>query len=146
VVVPVRRVHDWDTVKGFSQAIVLHMARTIPQRFVAKSGPKNRVGKIFIDYLRNGIGATTVCAWSARARPGLGISVPVAWSELPSLRGGDHWTVKTVHERLDTGNEPWNDCARAARSLTAAMATLGYTLGRAKSFAATRPRRSKAAA
>jgi len=147
VVVPVRRVHDWDTVKGFSQAIVQHMARTIPQRFVAKSGPKNRVGKIFIDYLRNGLGATTVCAWSARARPGLGLSIPVAWSELPKLRGGDHWTVKTAHERLDTGNEPWKDYARAARRLTAAMATLGYTWAGAKSSAGTsRTGRAKAAA
>ena len=128
VVVPVRKVHDWDTVKGFSQAVVLHMARTIPQRFVAKSGPRNRVGKIFIDTLRNGRGATTVCAWSARARPGLGISVPVAWSELASLRRGDHWNVRTAHERLDTGNQPWNDYARSARRLTAAAATLGYTL------------------
>ena len=126
VVVPVRRLHDWDTVKGFSQAIVKHMAKTIPQRFVARSGPKNRVGKIFIDYLRNGLGATTVCAWSARARPGLGISVPVAWSELPSLRGGDHWSVKTVHERLDAGNAPWNEYVKAARGLTAAMSALGY--------------------
>ena len=126
VVVPLTPRADWDTVKGFSQAIVQHMAATIPRRFVAKSGPKNRVGKIFIDYLRNGLGATTVCAWSARARPGLGISVPLAWSELQSVRGGDHWTVKTVHERLDSGNEPWNDYARAARGLTAAMSALGY--------------------
>jgi len=128
VVVPVLKAHDWDSVKGFSQAVVLHMARTIPQRFVAKSGPKNRVGKIFIDYLRNGLGATTACAWSARARPGLGISVPVAWSELASLRGGDHWTVRTAHDRLASGNQPWNDYAKAARSLTSAAATLGYTL------------------
>jgi bifunctional non-homologous end joining protein LigD len=126
VVVPVMRLHDWDTVKGFSQAIVAHMATTIPQRFVARSGPKNRVGKIFIDYLRNGLGATTVCAWSARARLGLGISVPVAWGELPSLRGGDHWSVKTVHERLAIGNEPWTGYAKAARGLTAAMSALGY--------------------
>lgn len=126
VVVPVKRLHDWDTVKGFSQAVVAHMAKTIPQRFVARSGPKNRVGKIFIDYLRNGLGATTVCAWSARARPGLGISVPVAWEELASLRGGDHWSVKTVHERLDLGNEPWVGYARAARGLTSAMSALGY--------------------
>ena len=115
VVVPLRRLHDWDTVKGFSRAVVLHVARTIPQRFVARSGPKNRVGRIFIDYLRNNLGATTVCAWSARARPGLGISVPVAWDELPSLRGGDHWSVQTVHQRLDSGNAPWNGYARAAR-------------------------------
>jgi bifunctional non-homologous end joining protein LigD len=127
VVVPVKRGHDWDTVKNFSHAIVTHMAATIPQRFVARSGPKNRVGKIFIDYLRNGPGATTVCAWSARARPGLGISVPVAWDELSALHGGDHWTVQTIHERLDVGNAPWATYVRSARSLTAAMSTLGYT-------------------
>lgn len=127
VLVPVKRLHDWDTVKGFSEAVVVHMAKIIPQRFVARSGPKNRVGKIFIDYLRNGLGATTVCAWSARARPGLGISVPVAWSELPSLRGGDHWSVKTVHDRLEIGNEPWIGYARAARGLASAMTTLGYS-------------------
>jgi bifunctional non-homologous end joining protein LigD len=126
VVVPVKRLYDWGTVKGFSQAVVAHMAKTIPQRFVARSGPKNRVGKIFIDYLRNGLGATTVCSWSARARPGLGISVPVAWGELPSLRGGDHWSVKTVHQRLDAGNDPWIGYAKAARGLRSAMSALGY--------------------
>ena len=126
IVVPVRKLHDWDTVKGFSQAVVAHMAATIPQRFVARSGPKNRVGKIFIDYLRNGLGATTVCAWSARARPGLGVSVPVDWSELDALTAGDHWTVRTLHTRLATGNDPWRTYARSARGLTAAMKTLGY--------------------
>ena len=42
--------------------MVDHLAQVIPNRFVAKSGPKNRVGKIFVDYLRNGFGATTVVA------------------------------------------------------------------------------------
>ena len=126
IVVPVRKVHDWDTVKGFSQAVVTHMAATIPQRFVARSGPKNRVGKIFIDYLRNGLGATTVCAWSARARPGLGVSVPVEWGELDALTAGDHWTVRTLHTRLAKGNDPWRAYARSARGLNAAMEALGY--------------------
>jgi bifunctional non-homologous end joining protein LigD len=146
VVIPLRRQHDWDTVKDFSKAIVQHMAQTIPQRFVAKSGPKNRVGKIFIDYLRNGASATTVSAWSARARPGLGISVPVDWSELASLRGGDHWRVQTVHERLDQGNQPWKGYARAARGLKAAMAALGYEAPEPASKVGkpATPRRSKA--
>ncbi len=125
VVVPLRRLHDWDAVEGFSEAVVLHMAKTIPQRFVARSGPKNRVGRIFIDYLRNRLGATTVCAWSARSRPGLGISVPVDWSELPLLRGGDHWTVDNVHQRLAVGNTPWAGCGKAARGLGTAIDALG---------------------
>jgi bifunctional non-homologous end joining protein LigD len=125
VVVPLKRLHDWDTVKDFSQAIVRHLAQTIPQRFVAKSGPKNRVGKIFVDYLRNGFGATTACAWSARARPGLGVSVPVAWDELAALTSSARWTVQNVHERLDVGNKPWTDYEKSRQSLAAAMKKLG---------------------
>lgn len=80
MVVPLRRQYEWAVVKGFSAAMVRHLARTLPQLLVAKSGPTNRVGKIFVDYLRNGFGATTAAAWSARARPGLGISVPLSIS------------------------------------------------------------------
>ena len=126
VVVPIKRLHDWDTAKGFSQAVVQHLARTIPQRFVAKSGPRNRVGKIFADYLRNGLGATTASAWTARARPGMGVSVPVSWEELDKLTSGAHWTVQTVEQRLRTGNEPWQGYEAAAVSLTSAMKALGY--------------------
>lgn len=126
VVTPIKREFDWDTVKAFSQAIVVHMARTLPTLFVAKSGAKNRIGKVFIDYLRNGFGATTACAWSARARPSLGISVPVDWKELPKLAGGANWTVKTVHNRIATGNQPWNDYGSSARSLRAGMKLLEF--------------------
>ena len=126
VVVPLKRGYGFDTVKDFSHAIVAHLASVIPQRFVAKSGPKNRVGKIFVDYLRNGFGATTVCAWSVRARPGLGVSVPVAWDELASLTSSAHWTASTVGERLEVGNLPWSDYESAGKGLAKAMTTLGF--------------------
>jgi len=126
VVVPIKPKLDWDTVKDFSHAIVNHLTKTLPDRFAGKSGAKNRVGRIFIDYLRNGRGATTVSAWSARVRPGLGISVPVRWEELAELTSGAHWTVKTVESRLEVGNEPWADYAKSATTLTRAMKTLGY--------------------
>ena len=93
VVVPLAPRLDYDTVKDFSQAMVQHLAKTIPSRFVAKSGASNRVGKIFVDYLRNGHGATTAAAFSARARPGLGVSMPVAWDDLAKAqerRAVDH--------------------------------------------------------
>jgi len=126
VVVPLKRQYDFDTVKDFSHALVMHLAAVIPQRFAAKSGPKNRVGKIFPDYLRNGFGATTVCAWSLRARPGLGVSVPVAWDELESLTGGAHWTAQTLGGRLSTGNKPWDAYEESRNSLGAAMKQVGF--------------------
>jgi bifunctional non-homologous end joining protein LigD len=126
VVVPVKGRNDWDTVKDFSRTIVGHLASTLPERFAFKSGARNRVGKIFIDYLRNGKGATTACAWSARVRPGLGISVPLAWDELAHVKAGDQWNVRNAHTRLDKGNEPWDGYAKAAASLSAPMKQLGF--------------------
>ena len=76
VVVPLAARHTWPTVIGLSRAVVAHLAQVIPDRFVAKPGPAHRVGKIFVDYLRNHRGATTVAAYSARARPGLGSPCP----------------------------------------------------------------------
>jgi bifunctional non-homologous end joining protein LigD len=126
VVVPLKRRYDWDTIKDFSKAIVEHMADTLPMRFVAKSGPKNRVGRIFIDYLRNGFGATTVCAWSVRSRPGLGVSVPIGWDEVNKLHSSAQWSVANIHMRLDKGNTPWDDYDKSAQNVTDAMKLLSF--------------------
>ena len=126
LIVPLAARHEWQAVRQFSQAIVVHMAQVVPQRFVAKSGPRNRVGKIFIDYLRNGWGATTASAWSARARPGLGVSVPLDWSELAQIDGGAHWTLRNVDARLARGNEPWGALASSRQTLVKAMKALDF--------------------
>ncbi|WP_456280681.1 DNA ligase D [Cupriavidus sp. JZ107] len=127
VVVPIARRLGWDEVKDFAQQLVVHMAKTIPQRFVSKSGPRNRVGKIFIDYLRNGRGATTVAAFSARARPGLGVSIPCSWDELPSLRSGAQWTIANALARIEEIEhaDPWADYGSTRQTLTAAIRRLG---------------------
>ena len=125
VVVPLSARRDYDSVKAFSQQVVQHLARTIPQRFVARSGPANRVGKIFVDYLRNGFNATTAAAFSARARPGLGVSMPVAWDELPEIGSGAHWTISTARDRLSFQKvDPWADYGTCRQTLTAAMKAL----------------------
>ena len=121
VVVPLQRRAGWDEVKDFSHAIVTHMAGLFPDRLSAVSGPKNRVGRIFIDYLRNGKGATTVCAWSLRAREGLPVSVPIWREELAELKGANQWTLANIHERLEVGNDPWKDYASTRQSISASL-------------------------
>jgi bifunctional non-homologous end joining protein LigD len=125
VVVPMASRLAYDAVKAFSQAIVQHLARTIPQRFVAKSGPTNRVGKIFVDYLRNGFNATTAAAFSARARPGLGVSMPISWDELAEIRSGAHWTISNARDRMSFQKvDPWVDYWTCKQTMTAAMKAL----------------------
>lgn len=122
LVVPLTRKLGWDEVKDFSHAIVTHMAKMLPERFSAVSGPKNRVGRIFIDYLRNGLGATTICAYAARTREGLPVSVPIYREEIAELKGGNQWDIHNVHERLvEVGDGPWADMKKTRQTITAEM-------------------------
>jgi bifunctional non-homologous end joining protein LigD len=127
VVVPLSPRLGYDIVKAFSQAVVRHLAKTIPQRFVAKSGPANRIGKVFADYLRNGQSQTTAAAFSARSRPGLGVSMPVSWEQLGSLKSSAQWSIATAREYLSfEQTDPWAGYWKARQTLTAGMKTLGF--------------------
>ncbi|NML31325.1 DNA ligase D [Paraburkholderia antibiotica] len=122
VIVPLAKQAGWDEVKDFSQAVAQHMATTLPQYFSAKMGAQNRKKKIFIDYLRNNRGSSTVAAFSARARPGLGVSVPLGWDEVAETTRGDQWHIGNVHERLaDLKSDPWAAYAKTRQRITAAM-------------------------
>lgn len=122
VVVPLTRRADHPTCKAFSHAVVDHLAATLPKRFSAKSGPRNRVGKIFVDYLRNGEGQTTAAAFSVRARPGMGVSMPVDWDQLPELKGGDHWTLKDARDHLSfVKQDPWEAYWTCRQTITAGL-------------------------
>ncbi|XUW93661.1 DNA ligase D (plasmid) [Burkholderia sp. M6-3] len=122
VVVPLTRRQGWSETKAFAHAVARHMARVVPQRFSAVLGPKNRVGKIFIDYLRNGRGASTVAAFSVRARSGMGVSMPVSWDELKEVSRGDEWTMrKAVQRQRSLASDPWQGYWHTRQGVTAAM-------------------------
>ena len=126
VVVPITPRADDMQAKAFSQAVVQHMARVIPSRFVAVMGAQRRVGKIFIDYLRNGHAQTTACAFSARARPGMGVSMPISWDQLHDVKSGAHWTIATAREYLSFQTEdPWAGFWKKRQSLSRGIKLLG---------------------
>ncbi len=121
LVVPLTRRAGWDEVKDFSRALVNHMAGLFPDRLSAVSGPKNRVRRIFIDYLRNGKGATTVAAYSLRAREGLPVSVPIWREELSQLKGANQWNIGNLHTRLAQVEDPWAEMGKTRQSITLRM-------------------------
>lgn len=123
IIVPLDQVHGWAEVKAFSQAIAQYMAKLLPQHFSAVSGPKNRVGRIFIDYLRNSQGASTVAAYSVRAREGLGVSVPIHRDELADLKGANLWTIRNLipHMEEQGDDDPWAGIGEIRQQITADM-------------------------
>jgi bifunctional non-homologous end joining protein LigD len=127
VVVPLARRHTWSEMKAFARAVSADLARRLPDAFTINPAKAARRDKIYLDYLRNGRGATAIAAYSARARPGAPVSVPLAWEELDaSLRPGA-FTVRTVLERLAAlPTDPWERLATVRQSITAPMrAALG---------------------
>lgn len=126
LIIPLARRDDWTTVKEFAKAIAQFMARQLPDRFVARMGPKNRVGKIFVDYLRNQRGASTVAAYSVRARPGLPVSVPITREELTHLHSAAQWHIGNLRRRLAALKaDPWADYANQQRITKAMWKRLG---------------------
>src|SRR4029450_6653089 len=87
VVVPLSRRHGWQEMKAFARAISADLARRLPGVFTINSAKAARRREIYLDYLLNGQAGNSVAAYSARARPGAPVAVPVAWRELgPRLR------------------------------------------------------------
>ncbi|PZW69902.1 bifunctional non-homologous end joining protein LigD [Pseudomonas sp. URMO17WK12:I1] len=126
LVVPLARHVDWDTLKAFGKAISQFMASELPDRFSARMGPKNRIGKVYLDYLRNGRGASTVAAYSVRARPGLPVSVPIRREELGQLRDSKQWHIGNLQQRLAKLDEdPWAGYANRQRISKAMWRKLG---------------------
>lgn len=123
--VPIAPEKDHRAVKALARALVEHLARTVPARFTARSGASNRVGKVFVDYLRNGPAQTTVAAFSARTRPGLGVSMTIAWEELAAIRSGDAWNIASAPAFLAGREDPWKSYWRKKQSLERALDLLG---------------------
>jgi bifunctional non-homologous end joining protein LigD len=108
VVVPLASRPTWSMVKEFSRAIATELVARYPREYTATLSKAERVGKIFVDFLRNSRGATAVAAYSTRAWEGAPVSTPVTWTELGPGLQSDRYTVENLEKRLGTlKKDPW---------------------------------------
>ncbi|MFC3208740.1 DNA ligase D [Aquamicrobium soli] len=118
VVVPLKPAADWAQVKGFAHDFARAMEQAAPDRYTATLSKKARAGKIFIDYLRNGKGSTTVAPYSSRAKKGATVSMPVTWQEVEDGVAPNAFPIgdKTTLRRLEQA-DPWADFFDKAKPL-----------------------------
>jgi bifunctional non-homologous end joining protein LigD len=100
VTVPLAGKDKWAEVKAFAGGLAEEMVAQVPDAYVATMAKVQRTGKIFIDYFRNDYTATSIADYSARARPGIPIALPLDWKELKSLESANQFTVKDIAQRL----------------------------------------------
>lgn len=108
VVVPLQPAADWEQAKAFCEAFAQAMAQQAPERYVATMSKAKRGGVIFIDWLRNTRGATSVCSWSLRARESAGVAVPLRWEELARIKAADAFPLdKALARAKRLKADPW---------------------------------------
>ncbi len=119
VVVPFSNPTTWNDVHDFARLTTARLVADDPGGLVDVASKAAREGKIFVDYLRNARGATAIAPWSTRSRPGAPIAVPVSWSALDSLSGGDTVHVGDARDYLRrVSRDPWSAMLRSEQTLT----------------------------
>ncbi len=131
IVVPIRPTIEWEVAKGFAKAVADMLVSTFPDRFTATLSKTQRKGKIFIDYLRNGQGATAVAPYSVRAREHAPVATPIAWEELAQDVRFGYFNVGNVPARLGRlKRDPWAAFFEVRQSIAKPMMKrIGYTPG-----------------
>jgi bifunctional non-homologous end joining protein LigD len=121
VVTPIAPRGTYDEVRAFAHAFVRLLAVRRPDLFTALMAKDKRPGRVFIDYLRNAHGATAVCAFSTRARPGAHVSVPVSWERLSGLDPSAFDIVSVPRRLAALRSDPWAGYEAARRPISDEM-------------------------
>ncbi|RPE79778.1 DNA ligase D [Vulcaniibacterium tengchongense] len=131
VVVPLSPGCDWSLVKPFTQAFAESMAQMEPLKFVSTASKRYRKGKIFVDYLRNGRGATSVASFSLRVRAGAPVAMPLRWEELARLRSGAAFDIFSAPKRMRRlKRHPWHGIDAVRQNLDDVSRMLGLAKSR----------------
>ena len=141
VVVPLDGTVGWDAAKPFARAFAETLAQDAPDRYVAHLKIADRHGRILVDWLRNGLGATAVASYSPRARPGAGVATPLAWREVTPKLDPTAFTLATVPARLaKQSRDPWQAWSRTRQSLPALTLPDPKPAGSARIVTARKPK------
>ena len=120
VVAPIAPKQGWDEVKAFAKAIADTLVEVRADRYTANPLKRTRVGKIFVDYLRNQRGGSAIVNYSTRAKPNASVACPLAWDELKGLKVASPYTLKTLPMRLKAKrSDPWEGFFSTRQSITA---------------------------
>jgi len=125
VIVPLQQKEDFNEVHAFSKVISNYIASCNPTKFTTAIRKDKREERLYIDYLRNSYGQTSVAPYSVRAIEKAPVATPIFWSELEDKNlNAQLWNIKNIFERLETRDDPWKDFHISGASIKNAKALM----------------------
>ncbi len=117
VVVPLDRSADFETVRAFAHSFASEVVKSNPEEFTIETYKEKRQGRLFLDYLRNSYGQTSVAPYSIRALSGAPVATPIHWEDLDRLETSQKYNVKNIFRRLKEKGDPWQNMMKYAVSI-----------------------------
>jgi bifunctional non-homologous end joining protein LigD len=122
---------EWPAAKNFAHVVCAQMTQDNPTKYLDNMSKSQRVGRIFLDYLRNDRIATAVAPLSPRARAGAPVSMPLSWSEVRHGLDPVRFTVRSAPALLAKG-KAWKGYDESAKSLADAIRKITSSRGARK--------------
>lgn len=117
--IPVAPLYDWDQIKSFSQTLAREMVSRWPDKYVSTMSKKVRKNKIFIDYFRNGYGATAVAPYSLRAKPESAVALPLSWMELKKMNELKSYSLQMALKKIKARKkDPWEGMLKLKQKIS----------------------------
>lgn len=118
VVIPIQQKYNWNSIKLFSKTLAEFLVMKYPTEYLSKMTKLKRKNKIYVDYLRNQDGASSIAPYSTRAKKYAPIATPIEWDELTNDKRDTFFTLETLPARLSTlKRDPWHDFFKIEQSL-----------------------------
>jgi len=126
VIVPLVQKEDFNEVHAFVKSISNYIAAQNPTKFTTAIRKNKREGRLYIDYLRNSYGQTSVAPYSVRAIEKAPVATPIFWSELDDKKlNAQLWNIQNIFSRLELIENPWKDFATSGQSIQNAKKKFG---------------------
>ncbi len=98
---------SWEEFTQIAQNIAKLMEARWPDRYTSNIRKEKRKNKIFIDWIRNIKGASSIAPYSLRAKDKPVVSMPIKWNELDKIEPNEI-DLKNAIKRLKR-KDPWED-------------------------------------
>ena len=110
IYVPLKPANEYDKVAEFARLFASEVAQRAPNiATVERTIAKRKTTQVYVDWMQNARGKSLAAVFTARAKPGATVSMPLTWKQIEKGVKIQDFTITNVPELLKKNGDPWAD-------------------------------------